>query len=245
MKHLLLLCLFLLVSCATKVKGLTKSESFTYNSMMNDKMAVGGIVHTTDTWKHKSKVSYGNKLRAEIVEEVEGVKVSSAGATAKKLGRKAYTKVLNEIEEDGVLSQATIGLMKKKMKGRRYVIFGRIENDDISKNRRQYEETNSSGEKTGRENVDATTTRKMDVSFTVVDLMKGETAWNGMITKSSQKKSTFAVKKELGLVSLVKAIKGSEEQSAADKYPYPKAPNASTILVQTFKGFAENLPEQD
>lgn len=247
MKQLLIVPIIaaLFVSCATKVKGLQKSESFTFENVKNGKMIAGGVVHSIDDWKYKSKISYANKLKTEIMEEREMLKVTDAGFLAKKIGKKAYAQALKELEEDGMLSENSIINMRKKVKGRRYVVFARVESDDTSQDRRHYDETDSQGNSTGRSLVDATTNRKMDVVFSVLDLTEGNTVWNGTITKSNQNKQTYTVKKDSGLVSIIKAVKGTEERSSEEMYPFPKAPRADRILSMAFKGFAENLPEED
>ncbi len=243
MKLLVLaLAMLSLVSCATRVKGLQKSDSFTFANVQSGKIIAGGVVHSTEDWKNKTKINYSNRMKTQILDEREEFKVSNAGILVKKIGKKGYAKVISEFENDGALSEKSLSLLSSKIKGRRYVVFAKVEGDEVMKDRTNNEKTDSNGKKTGRTVIETKTTRKVDVNFTVIDLVDKNVAWSGMISKSKYKSLKY--EKENGLVSLVKAIAGSDE-TTNDKYPYPKAPKLSMVLDMAFEGFAENLPEED
>mgnify|MGYP003675079032 CR=1 FL=1 len=245
MKFIALISMLLLTSCGTKVEGLTKVESFTHPNILSGRMVVGGIVDAVENMKSKTALSYANSLRAQIIEERPGFKVSNASYLIKKLGRKTYTNILSELEMDGAVSEASINLMATKVSGVRYVTFARIESNEVSNDRNEQADTDSQGNETGGKSIVTTTTRSITVNFRVLDLKDKTIAWSGLISKSQQEQSKYAVKSESGLISLVKAIKGTEETGDDKKYPFPKAPALKGVLKQAFVGFADNLPEED
>jgi len=244
-KLIALLSMFLLASCGTKVEGLSKAESFTHANILSGRMVVGGVVDAVETMSAKTGLSYANSLGAQIIEERPAFKVSNASYLVKKLGRKSYENILNELEMDGAVSEASIALMASKASGVRYVTFARIEANEVSNDRNETSDTDSQGNETGKKSVVTTTTRSITVNFRVLDLKDKTTAWSGLISKSEQEESKFAVKSESGLISLVKAIKGTGETEDDKKYPFPKAPGLKGVLKQAFNGFADNLPEQE
>lgn len=240
-----MLSMFLMVSCGTKVEGLSKAESFTHPNIVSGRMVVGGVVDAVETMSAKTGLSYANSLRAQIIEERAAFKVSNASYLIKKVGRKSYESILSELEMDGAISEASIALLATKATGVRYVTFARIESNEVSNDRNEIDETDSQGNETGKKSVVTTTTRSITVNFRVLDLKEKTTAWSGLISKSDQQESKFAVKSENGLISLVKAIKGTGETEDDKKYPFPKAPGLKNVLKQAFNGFADNLPEEE
>ncbi len=245
MKLLCLISLLGLMSCGTKVEGLSKAESFTHPNIISGRMVVGGVVDAVETMKPKTALSYANSLRAQIIEERPAFKVSNASYLIKKLGRKNYNNILSELEMDGALSEASLAMLATKATGVRYVTLARIESNEVSNNRNEQNDTDSQGNETGKKSIVTTTTRAITVNFRVLDLKEKSTAWSGLISKSQQQQSKFAVKSESGLISLVKAIKGTEETEDDKKYPFPKAPALKDVLKQAFMGFADNLPEEE
>ncbi len=237
--------MFLMVSCGTKVEGLSKVDSFTHANILSGRMVVGGVVDAVETINAKAGLSYANSLRAQIIEERPGFKVSNASYLIKKLGRKSYNNILSELEMDGAVSESSMNLLATKATGVRYISFARIEANEVSNDRNETSDTDSQGNETGKKSVVTTTTRSITVNFRVLDLKEKSTAWSGLISKSQQEESKFAVKSESGLISLVKAIKGTGETEDDKKYPFPKAPGLKGVLKQAFNGFADNLPEEE
>lgn len=233
------------MSCGTKVEGLRKAESFTHANIKSGRMVVGGVVDAVQEMNSKLSLSYSNALRAQIIEERPAFKVSNSGYLIKKIGKKNYEKVLSELEMDDAISDASIALIASKASGVRYLVFARIETNEVSNDRQEKDDVDSSGNETGKKSVVTTTTRAVSVNFRVIDLVEKTTAWSGLINKSAMEQSTFAVKSESGLISLVKAIKGTGETEDDKKYPFPKAPSLKNILKQAFIGFADNLPEEE
>lgn len=232
-------------SCATRIQGLTKSADFTYPNVKSGKLVVGGVTSVNGDVDYRKGMSLSNALKTQIVEEREDLSVTHAGMVAKSLGKEAYASILSSIENEGSLSSAQVEMLSAKIQGRRFLVFSKIENDQTNQNRRQIDKTDSNGNATGESEMVSSTSRSVDVSFLVYDLMKKEIAWSGTVNKRDTKESKFSVKKDSGLVSLVKAIKGTEERSTEDLYPYPEAPGQQPLLVRAFRGFAENLPEED
>ena len=236
-----------LAGCATKVTGLKQSESFQYQNVLNGKIAVGGVVSAIDELKTKQQMTYGNILKRQILEERKDFNVASPGLVRRKVGKTAYKNMLVELQDNGSLSPNTIANLKEKVPGKRYIVFARIESNDTDKNRQQIEKTDKEGNGTGAYRITTSARRTIIAQMQIVDLLEKNLAWSGSVTKTLSNASNFDKRRESGIVSLVKAIKGDGEN--ADKldkmYPYPALPKTKAVLAKVFNGFAENLPEED
>ncbi len=245
-KLLVIISMLFFTSCATKVHGLQKSADFNYTSVVSGKILIGGIVHTNEEWDYKKKISMANTFKTEIREERRDIRVDNAGFLVKRVGRGIYREMLREISEDGFLSDANIELLAKSVKKYRYVVFGRIENDRVQNSRNESEVLDSQGKATGRREVKALSQRDMDINFLVYDLTTKTQSWNGVIKKYAQNEHKYLLEKETNLGKIIDLFAGVKSQDDMNKkYPFPKAPTDRKILVQAFRGFAENLPEKD
>ncbi len=238
---------FLLVTgCATKIAGLKASPTFTHSAIESGKFAVGGVVSAHSTLDEGRRSSLAGLLRTAILEERKDYNVIPAGTLMNRLGSQ-YAVLASEIQSAGELSEKSLQNLKNKASGIRYVAFARIENDDVSNDRNETASTDRDGKLIpGSEKVVTRAERTVSVSLHIYDLKSSEVAWGGTVTKSLSATQQFEKEKELGLVSVIKAIKGDgANQSIDQKYPFPTAPDSQKVLARVFAGFAENLPEKD
>jgi hypothetical protein len=243
--HLIYLALGL-VGCATKVAGLKQSPTFTFDNIARGKISVGGVALTTAPLSEGHRASLGGILRTALLEERKEFTVLPVGTAASRLGSE-YPKVLRELQEAGSLSEASLGLLRRKIRDSRYIAFARVENDEVSKDRHETASSDKEGKPIpGSERVIANAQRSVTASLLVYDLTNGEMAWSGTVTKSLTGSRQYDKEREIGLVSVIKAIKGdSNTQSPEEKYPFPEAPDSKQVLAKVFAGFAENFPEKD
>jgi len=230
----------LLSGCATRVVGLRKSESFNFQNVKTGRMAIGGVASVVEPLKPRMRSTYGNLLKTQMIEERKTIPVLSVGSFQKKIGSDQYSQLMNEYEELGTINTTWIKKIKAKYKRGRFVVFALIESNDIDFAR----DSRSGYDDSSREYVEAKASRTISASLQVLDLQAEEVAWSGSITKTVANTNNYRKKKEMGLISLVKAIKG-DERSEDEKYPFPDAPKTKEVLARLFSGFSENLPETD
>ncbi len=235
-----------LAACATKVAGLKQSPSFTFDNIARGKISVGGVASAISSESEGHRASLGGILRTALLEERKEFTVIPVGTVASKMGAD-YPKVLRELQEVGSLSDTSLGLLRNRIRDSRYIAFARVENDEVSKDRHETASSDKYGRPVeGTERVIANAQRSVTASLIVYDLTNGEMAWSGTVTKSLSGSKQYDKEREIGLVSVIKAIKGdTAAQSPDQKYPFPEAPDSKKVLAKVFEGFAENFPEKD
>lgn len=235
-----------LAACATKVAGLKQSPSFTFDNIARGKISVGGVTLATPSGSEGERASLGGILRTALLEERKEFTVLPVGTVATKLGAD-YPKVLRELQEAGSLGEKSLSLLRSKIRDARYIAFARVENDEVTQDRHETASSDKNGRPIeGSERIIANTQRSVTASLLVYDLTNGEMAWSGTVTKSLSGSRQYDKEREIGLVSVIKAIKGdSSTQSPETKYPFPEAPDSKKVLAKVFEGFAENFPEKN
>lgn len=238
--------LTLVAGCATKIAGLKTSPSFTHASIMSGKLAIGGVASAYAPMDEGRRSSMAGILRTAILEERKDYNVIPVGSVMNQLGSQ-YAVLISEIQNTGSLSDKSIQTLKNKLAGTRYVTFARIESDDVSHDRSETSSTDKDGRLIeGSEKVNTRADRTVSASLHIYDLKSGDVAWGGTVTKTLSASRQYDKERELGLVSVIKAIKGDGAgQSVDQKYPYPTAPESQKVLAKVFEGFGENLPEKD
>src|SRR5579859_3879678 len=94
------------VGCATKVAGLKQSNTFVYPSIVQGKIAVGGVTSAVDTLEESRRNSLANLLRTELLEERKDYNVIPVGTVANKLGKSKYNEILEAFRLDGIVNEA-------------------------------------------------------------------------------------------------------------------------------------------
>jgi hypothetical protein len=233
-------------ACATKVTGLRQSDSFKYPTIITGKVAIGGVTSVMEDFPESKRNSLGNLLRTQLIEERKEYPVLPPGAIASKLGSAKYNELMLEYKNTGLLTENWFKVLKEKLGGNRFVAFARIENEDTNQDRNEVDRTNDRGQVIpGQGTVVTTSTRSVTATLSIYDLQTSEVAWSGQVTKTLRNTKEYEKDNELGLVSVIKAIKGTQEQGDEAKYPYPKPPDTNKVVAAVFAGFAENMPKKD
>jgi len=244
----------LLTGCASKVVGLQKDPSFTYNALKGSSLVIGGVVDGANEKPAISNINSMNLLRGQIAEETEGLKISRSGLVRASVGSRTYKKMLQEYRDDSGLSPQSISTLSQKLKGKRYVIFSRLQKDEPYQNRGESQDTDKNGKKLSSKSINMVSGRNVGASVDVVDLHLKRVVWSGMINKKKENSQNYKYEKPKkdtsgfgGLINLVKTIKGTDNDPAAKEpdYKFPKTPTTQSVMASIFKGFAENLPEED
>lgn len=82
--------------------------------------------------------------------------------------------------------------------------------------------------------------RRVKVSYVVVDTSTGEQVWSGIIETSDEQLASYEKKKKKSSDKVLDAIAAAI--SKEEQYPYPDPPFISDVVTRNFEGFALNLP---
>ncbi len=224
----------LATSCATKIAGLTHDPSFTYDTIVSSKIMVGGVASIVNNISATTTIAYSDILRSQFTKQRKELNVVSSRKLVSKLGRKKYDRLMSEHRETGALSSSSLGVVRSKFKGVRYVIFARIEKNETERNikTRDIYETKKmpNGKKIKvKKGYDITyySRRKASVSLYIYDLDMGKSVWGGSVNKTVSNSNLYQIRP--GRYSRTRK--------------YPDMPNTKQVLSRIFGGFAENLPK--
>jgi hypothetical protein len=251
-----LLCL---TGCTTQISGLVKHESFTYPALIQEKIAIVGIASTIKPIKKKEQNAIGNIIYSSFLEKRRDLSLVKAGDVVTAIGSELRSKSLEEYQLTETIPASILEELKQNLEGICYVIFARIDKDDIS----QYESITyrakdgkeiSSYKEGAVEVHKRETTRWETVSLHVFDLVLGIPVWGGSVSKSDSRYITFEVTPEKSSLTLkniaLGVLKDTAEYIIADQLGTPQPSNdyplvgRETVLKKIFHGFAENLPKQ-
>lgn len=235
--------------CGTTIHGLRQSSAFTYDAILSGKMAVGGVTSATEKLEESKQATYGNALRTQVLDLRKDYSVAPVGAVMSHLGRAKYEGVLGELKTTGSLSDPSVKLLAGKVKDSRFVAFARIENDDVQSDKSETSTSDSKGQPIpGTQKINAWSRRTVTATISIYDLKRLEVAWSGQITKTGQNQLQYQKHKEAeavsSVISVIKAVKGTDDKPAADVYPCPPPPATAAVLGDLFGGFADNLPKK-
>lgn len=192
---ILVLGLCIVPACKTQVRGLVKNPSFTYEAITSGKMAIGGVTSALRSMREEERNRYADIMRMRFLGERETFKILPAGIVANVLGHEAYRSMLDEYRTYGRLSDTMKRNLMTKFKTVRYMVFARIEKDNISKSRIEvlYDEY---GKELENNKTIMEITRSTDASMNIYDLRTGVTVWSGTVEKISSRSNEYVEKKK-------------------------------------------------
>jgi len=254
MKRLMvvLLSMFLLVACKTPVVGMQQHPSFTYETVMQNQIAIGGVVSTVDQLTDVERIRFSDILFRELVDEREGIQIIRAGLVVKAMGLEQHQQWLDDYMLTGTIAYSDTSFLREKFPHARYLVLSRIELHDVSSSHSETE-TDVADSKEDREkgeyefvrvDVSLKTKRQMGVSLAVYDLQQKLMVWSGYIsntdTNSNDASRTFD-KHNRWREELADAFIDALIDEKRNNYPAP--PPLEHVLAGVFSGFAENMPE--
>lgn len=234
--------IMLVIGCTTmktlfraKVSGLVKDPSFTYQAVVNGKMAVGGVVSSISQLNNSQRNNYANVLRSQFINERETFQVAPVSSVINALGQEEYGQMLNDYKNSGGIDDSWLKKLSIKVKAR-YVIFTSIQSDDVENTR----------ERLGGKVV-SRSIRRVSATMNIYDLQQKYAAWSGTVNQQKTRESKYDEQKESDLIVLIKVIKGATktQKSDDDLYPYPQPPRSNEVVARVFEGFGENMPEKE
>ncbi len=249
---IVLVCLIGLAACKAQVVGMQQHPSFTYESVMQNRFVIGGIISTVKPLDDMARIRFSDLIGRRFAEEQPRMAIVRTGFLIKALGHEAYEQMLGEYRKTGIIDPLDVAQIRRDFPDIRYMMLARIEKNDVSQNHDQTETDVADSADDAKEgefeqvrvDVSLTTRREMGATLVIYDLKQDVLAWSGYVsaseTNSNDSSRTFNKdkrwKEELVDV-FVDALIGLNSGE------YPVAPSQDEVLADIFEGFAENMPE--
>ena len=234
---------FLLFSaCATKVIGLQADPSFTYNEVVEKRMAIGGVVHTLSTLNNQERLLYSEIIRSRFAEQRPGYFILSTGVIVDKLGKERYSLMVKEYRTLGMVSERWISTIAEFTDGFGYVVFARILEDAAKSDRTRADNYDDEKKLLLGYTITAERRRTMTVALEIFSLETKAAVWGGSVTKSASNSRDYKIDTR-DTASTVIDVLGGIMRPEEERYPYPSMPTRTQVLRSIFSGFGENLPE--
>jgi len=247
-----LICLAGLTACKTQVIGLQQHPSFTYETLIQSRFVIGGVVSTVTPLEDITRMRYSDLMGRTFAEEKPRMMLVGAGHVLKALGYEPFEHMLDAYRDSGVVDRMDAAQLRRTFPDIRYLMLVRIEKNRVSQNHDQTETDVADSSEDAKKgdydqvqvDVSLTTRREMGATLTIYDLKQDVIAWSGYVnasdTNSNDSSRTFNKdkrwKEEL-LDAFVDSLIG------LDSGEYPDAPGEEAVLADIFEGFAENMPE--
>ena len=248
----ILVSMFVLVACKTPVVGMQQHASFTYETVMQGQVVIGGVVSNVDELTDLDRLRYSDIQSRAFIDEHQGIKIVRVGQLLQAMGAEPYHKWLDRFMVTGVITNSDADIVHQLFPHARYLILSRIESHNISEKHSETEtdvadseEDREKGEfEFVRVDVSLTTSRQMGVTMMVYDMDQQLLVWSGYISKtesdSNSSSRTFDKHKRWSEELVAAFIDGLIQP---DSNSYPAAPPEAEVLEAIFEGFAENMPE--
>jgi hypothetical protein len=218
---------------------LVHDPSFTYEAVRSGILAIGGVTSALEGLPGAKQNRYANIMRMVFSQNRETFLIISAGTVANVLGHEEYRLMLNEYRTYGQLSDTMKRNLMTKFNTARYVVFARIEKDEITQSQSEeiiYDDTGM--EITGTKII-LETTRSTDVSMITYDLWSGAIVWSGSVEECSSRSNSHVDRERINiffeiLMDIIFVL----------CLEYPEPESMDTQLEHIFSVFATNLPEE-
>ena len=224
---LILIASTVVYACQTYVPNLAVDPSFTYQTMTEAGMVIGGVSSNLETIGIKQSDRYADEIKAAIDKERPELAVIDAHSLRKKMDSVVYNAMMDGWTDDLSVSKQSITAIKKAMPNVQYATFARIEETSTSVSNTQ-SPFYQNGKQTGvGHNLAAM--REMKVTYIVYEVTSGAEVWNGVVpvTKSE---TTYQLQKFDGAITYT--------------LKYPNFPSVIEAFATASSGFAENLPDK-
>jgi len=238
---IILLFFMLLTACATTLTDVYRSPNFTYQSIINDNIGVGGVTSTVRPLSRGQKNAYGNLLWNSIIGHYPGMRVMPPGDMVRALGPRRYQRMMHYYRQYSVMPDDIFPVLKQHILRLNYLVFARITQNSISHNRYQ-----SHNDFQNDDNVEFRTARTLRVGLKIYNISTRQLAWSGSIKTSSGNHNSYSAlhvgddKTEnvaLTALNLLGQLMLDQDHS------YPPPPPTADLLRDVFKRFAKALPK--
>lgn len=224
----------------TKVQGLYTVPAFTYQSINESKIAIGGIVYSgNENNRFNTSILQIQDFENQIRNERPNFTVVPAVSLKQSIPNDTYQQVMEEYKTSNTLRPASLQILAEHNYPR-YVVFTNILADRIANARSEFEAKEKvNGVKIKVKKVKSETDRNISAQTHIFDLQSATLVWSGSVNKSkSAYKYYVKNRSSQAIVQLAQALSGENNM-----YPFPEPAPLDDVMSYVFEGVAENLPE--
>ena len=233
------------VACGPTLHGLRHDPEFTYERLVGDGLAVGGVVslvHESDD-PRAFVAQYANMLSRELSDEFANI--TPSGRVRLALGEVTQDAMLESFRIAGILDDSSLAALANALAAdARYCAFARME-DDVTGH--TTEESVTEEDKVQYRVTKYVTRRTLSVEFTVYDLQRYTSVWSAMLQATDGNANTY--KDPVGTAkdedeSAIEVVAGAvAEAILTSDREYPEAPGLGRVAEAIFSAFADALPD--
>lgn len=236
-KIYILILVFISTSCSSHMSRLSIDESFTIESIENEKIIFGGISHGRKIWNEEEKKRYSEVARNAMSRQREELTIISNKAIVKAIGENNFDKMLKSITRYKKLNDNSLRKLWSVASSNKYILFSKIISDHIHR-----EEDKEIQEENGKnKSYKVFKTHRSTVIYAeIYDLIALKVVWSGEVDYTETKTNTryhshrSTILKEIVSKVIENMIYGT----------YPKPVPLERMIKQAFFSFAENLPHR-
>lgn len=237
----------LLVACAT-VDGLYVDPSFTFASMARNNLGVAGVSSVVQTLSVRQSSSVANILLNQLNDKYPQMGVMPMGDTVRALGAGRYRQMMRYYEDNDVVQDVYLQALRRHISGMRYLVFARIDEDNIQQHREQDDDfvTDGTDDRNQMSQIQYQTIRTVRISLEVYDLQLNRVVWRG---STEQKRSTHndydipATQSGLSTRAIVSNLVSAAGQAMVEKqHEYPSPPSLSQMAGLCFETLLRKFP---
>ncbi|MEM7294010.1 MAG: hypothetical protein AAF420_11535 [Pseudomonadota bacterium] len=233
--------------CAAHVEGLLVDEQFSHQSVVQGRLAIGGVVSVDGNLTGPLRNRYAGMFLREIRKERSTYPLISAGQVELKVGSE-YPIALDDYRYINTLSAHNLGLFRNAVIGARYILFSRIEGTTVQESREDEEIIKQDDLGNIIEEyvqVTLTRTRRVTAVVNIFDLETGASVWSGELSQRRSNNNEYRIDKDERFEgALISAVINTLLFGDTGR-EYPDPPEFDEVLKAVFHGFAENFPEAE
>lgn len=244
---IIMLIFLFFAGCAT-IQGLYVDPSFTFVSIASNNIGVGGVVSSSRNLKPSQQTAASNLLQSAIIQRYPGLSIMPAGDTVRALGVARYRAMMQYYQQNGVVPNQYLSALSQHISHMRYIAFARIEQDQISHDRGEYE-NNDDIYGSGTANIVYSTRLTLRVQLDVYDLSTQTIVWRGSLSESDSRDNNYTVPSmsinaydSTGRIIAKETMGIAGSAIVARNHAYPSPPSFSNLLQSMFIQLVKKFP---
>lgn len=234
--------------CVTSlpVKGLYVAPSFTYSSLMKEKIEVGGVVSVKRNLLPAHQIALSTLLRSVIASHYPGLNVIPYNRVVLALDSISYESMMQLYRFDGQIPTNFLERIKHKIPQVRYIVFARILHDESSFLRDTSTTLNEPSSQFAYK-----VAMSIQLNVEVYDLQSMDVVWSGHIVEKKTFKNGYGDTQ----VSSYRYVNGKKvpvtgligkygEGLASEHQAYPSSNLFTDFMKESFNKIVNKFPKE-
>lgn len=203
----------------TQLEGLYTAQSFTHQSIKQNKISIGGIAYSGDQISALNTPTLQiQNFEKELRDERPAFNVVSSDSLKQSIPSDVYQQVMDEYKTSHTLKPASLQILAEHNYPR-YVVFTNILADNVTNSRNEFEDK-----------VKSSTDRSVSAQTHIFDLQSASMVWSGSVSKNKSAANTYIV--------------AQQAATDADKaYPFPDPTSLDDVMMSIFDSVSQNMPQ--